>query len=47
LIVQPAPRIIKAPEKKRNVVYAIVPGVAMGVVSGAARRVLKRHGRKR
>jgi hypothetical protein len=44
-MVQPAPRIIKAPEKKRAVVPRTVRGGAMDM--GAARSVLKRQGKKR
>ena len=47
LMVQPAPRIIKAPAKKRAEVASMVLGGVIGDVSGAASRVLKRQGRKR
>lgn len=47
LIVQPAPRMTRAPVRKSAVVPMMVLGAAIGVASGAAMRVLKRHGKKR
>jgi hypothetical protein len=46
-MVQPAPRITRAPVKNRAVVDRMETGVAKGVAMVAARRVLKRHGKKR
>lgn len=46
-MVQPAPRMIRAPVRKRRDVARAVAGGVMGMVSGAASRVLKRQGRKR
>jgi len=39
--------MIRAPEKKSRDVPRTAPGATMGAVSEAARRVLKRHGKKR
>lgn len=47
LIVHPAPRMTKAPVKKRAVVPATAEGAAMGVAMVAAMSVLKRHGKNR
>jgi len=47
LIVQPAPRIMRAPPKKRREVLKTDRGEAMGTARGAARRVEKRQGKKR
>ena len=47
LIVQPAPRIMRAPLKKSSAVPTTESGDVMGVARGAARRVEKRHGKKR
>ena len=44
---QPAPRIMIAPEAKRREVPMTVIGLVIGVAMGAARRVEKRHGKKR
>jgi len=46
-MVHPAPRMMNAPEKKRRDVPNRVEGDVIGSVRGAARRVLKRQGRKR
>jgi hypothetical protein len=46
-MVQPAPRIINAPLKKRDVVPRTDRGDAKGVAKGAAKRVENRHGRNR
>ena len=42
---QPAPRIMRAPLKKRSDVESTERGVAMGVRSGAAIRVENKHGK--
>lgn len=47
LILQPAPRMIRAPEKKSAAVPTTLRGEAMGAAMGAANSVLKRHGKKR
>ena len=46
-MLQPAPRMIRAPLKKSNDVPSTVSGGVIGAAIGAARRVLKRHGRNR
>ena len=46
-MVHPAPRIMRAPLKKRNVVPMTDRGDAIGVARGAARRVENRHGKNR
>jgi hypothetical protein len=46
-IVQPAPRIINAPLKKRSDVVMTDRGDVIGMASGAANRVENRHGKKR
>ena len=44
---QPAPRMTRAPVANRSVVPRTVVGEVMGVVRGAAIRVLNRQGKKR
>jgi hypothetical protein len=39
--------MIRAPLRKRNVVPRTERGLVMGEVTGAARRVLNRHGKNR
>ena len=46
-MVQPAPLMISAPEKKRTEQPATERGLAMGAAMGAAIRVEKKHGKKR
>ena len=46
-MVQPAPRMMSAPVRNRAEVLRIVMGGVMGMVNGAARRVLNKHGKKR
>lgn len=46
-MVQPAPRMIRAPAKKSAEVPMAAPGVAIGAAIGAAMSVEKRHGKKR
>ena len=46
-MVQPAPRIMRAPLKKRREVPSTESGDVIGVASGAAKRVEKRHGKYR
>lgn len=47
-MVQPAPRMMTAPVRKRRVVVRrVVGGVMAGLVWGAARRVENRQGKKR
>ena len=47
LMVQPAPRMTRAPLKNRREVPIAENGDTIGVVRGAASRVEKRHGKKR
>lgn len=47
LMEQPAPRIMRAPLKKRRDVPRTERGEAIGTTIGAARRVEKRQGNKR
>lgn len=44
---QPAPRITRAPEKKRTVVLRTDRGEAMGTAKGAAIKVENMHGQNR
>lgn len=46
-MVQPAPRMMRAPAKKSAEVLITVRGGVVGLARGAARRVEKRQGRKR
>ncbi len=46
-MVQPAPRMTRAPVRNRVVVVSTVESGAMGVAKGAARRVENRQGKKR
>jgi predicted phosphoribosyltransferase len=46
-MVHPAPRMTKAPVKKRAVVLMTADGAAIGVAIVAAMNVLKRHGKNR
>lgn len=46
-MVHPAPLITRAPVKNSAVVPITAEGAAIGVAIVAARRVLKRHGKKR
>ena len=46
-MVHPAPRMIKAPEKKRVVVLNTWSGEVIGAAIGAASSVENRHGKKR
>jgi len=46
-MVQPAPRMMRAPLKKRRDVPRTERGDAIGTASGAARRVENRQGKKR
>lgn len=46
-MLQPAPRMMSAPEKKRAAVPMTERGDDIGVARGAARSVEKRHGKKR
>lgn len=45
LIVQPAPRIMRAPLKKSNEVPSMERGEAIGTARGAASSVENRHGK--
>ena len=47
LIVHPAPRMIRAPLKKRREVPTTERGEAIGMARGAARSVENRQGKKR
>jgi hypothetical protein len=47
LIVQPAPRMMRAPAKNNVAVEMTSTGVETGEASGAARRVENRHGKYR
>lgn len=46
-MVQPAPRMMMAPEKKSNAVPTTVRGFAIGIAIGAAINVENMHGKKR
>ena len=46
-MVQPAPRMMTAPERKRTEVVRTEGMEVMGEARGAARRVEKRQGKKR
>ena len=46
-MVQPAPRMITAPERKSAAMPMVVAGSGIGLAMGAARKVLNAHGKKR